>query len=166
MGVTAGSSFTAILPELITGGQVAASTFGAGTQILAGRYNAELAERNADLAEQRAKDATRRGREAEQRHRVDVRRLIGAQRAAFAAQNVELDSGSALDVQMDTAYLGELDALTIRNNAALEAWGYRVQSSNLQAEADRERFSSTTGAAGTLLTGAADAARTYYQLKR
>jgi hypothetical protein len=31
--------------------------------------------------------------------------------------------------------MGELDALTIRNNAAREAWGYRVQATNYRQSA-------------------------------
>jgi hypothetical protein len=64
-----------------------------------------------------------------------VRGTIGAQRAGFAAGNIDVAFGSAADVQADAAYLGELDALTIRTNAAREAWGFQVQSEDLRRQA-------------------------------
>src|SRR3989304_3955374 len=43
--------------------------------------------------------------------------------------------GAAADVQADAAFQGELDALTIRTNAAREAWGYQVQAEDLRTRA-------------------------------
>jgi hypothetical protein len=102
--------------------------------------NAEIAEYNARLAESRARDAIFRGRETETRFRTDIRGLIGAQRASYGAQGVDVSDGSSLEVQMDTAYQGELDALTIRTNAARESWGFRVEAENerMQATAIRK----------------------------
>ena len=42
---------------------------------------------------------------------------------------------SDLGIPGDTAALGELDALQIRDNAAREAWQFRVQGSNDRAQA-------------------------------
>jgi hypothetical protein len=94
----------------------------------------DLADYNAAVAELQAKDALDRGVEDEQRFRTKVRGAIGAQRAGFAASNIDVGYGSAVDVQADAAFLGELDALTIRSNAAREAWGFKVQ-----AEDNRRR---------------------------
>ena len=38
-------------------------------------------------------------------------------------------------MQADAAFLGELDAMTIRNNAAREAWGYKVQAADIRERA-------------------------------
>lgn len=104
---------------------------------------AKIYEFNAAVAEMQAEDAVKRGHDEESRFRAGVRGLIGSQRAAFAASNVDVGFGSALDVQADAAYLGELDALTIRNNAAREAWGFKIE-----AEDSRRRAAITrrTGA--------------------
>lgn len=88
---------------------------------------AELADYNEDVADLQAEDAVERGAEAESRFRTQVRGAIGAQRAAFAGGNVDVSFGSAVDVQSDVAFLGEMDALQIRSNAAREAWGFKVQ---------------------------------------
>lgn len=89
-----------------------------------------LADYNAAVADLQAADAISRGAEDEQRFRSKVRLAIGAQRAGFAASNIDAGFGSAVDVQADAAVLGELDALTIRSNAAREAWGFTVQGEN------------------------------------
>jgi hypothetical protein len=107
----------------------------------AANSEADLADYNAAVATVQADDALARGAEEESRFRAGVRGMIGSQRAAFAAGNIDVAGGSALDVQADTAYLGELDALTIRNNAASEAWGYKVQSADLTKRADIARKS-------------------------
>lgn len=100
---------------------------------------AELADWNASVADLQAQDAVARGVEAESRFRSSVSGMIGSQRAAAAASNVDVNFGSPVDVQADAAYLGELDALTIRTNAAREAWGYTVQGQDLRRRAEITR---------------------------
>jgi hypothetical protein len=130
----------------------------------ADRYNAKVQDMNAILAERRAKDAQERGAREEQRKRQEVAALKGRQRAAMAANGVDLTFGSPLDTITDTAVLGELDALTIRQNTAREAYDYRVDAVNKRAGAALSRSSADaaiTGgylaAAGTILGGGAQA---------
>jgi hypothetical protein len=103
---------------------------------------AGLLDYNAQIADAQAADAITRGQEEENRYRQGVRTLIGSQRAGFAGQGVDIGVGSAVDVQADTAYLGELDALTLRTNAAREAWGFRTQATDLR---NRARVTRQTG---------------------
>lgn len=100
---------------------------------------ADVADFNAHVADLQATDAVERGAEAESRFRTQVRGAIGSQRNAIAGNNVDVGFGSAVDVQGDAAYLGELDALTIRTNAAREAWGYQVQAADLRKQGDIDR---------------------------
>ncbi len=127
-----------------------------------GEYERELYARNAALAEAQAQDAIARGHEAELRLRRRVRQMIGSQRAALAAQGVEVNADTAADIQRETGFLGELDALTIRNNARREAFGFRVQAADLAARGELAQFAAANQAAalrteslGTLLTGTA-----------
>lgn len=94
---------------------------------------AAVAEFNAKVAELQAKDALVRGAQDESKFRASVRGLIGTQRADYAASNIDVSYGSAADVQAETAFQGELDALTIHTNTAREAWGYRVEAANQRA---------------------------------
>lgn len=100
---------------------------------------AKVADFNAHVADLQASDAVERGAEAANRYRSQVRGVIGAQRTGFAAGNIDVAFGSAVDVQADAARLGELDALTIRTNAAREAWGYQVQAYDFRQQAAIDR---------------------------
>jgi hypothetical protein len=135
--------------------------FSAGSQIKAGgqakkageleqqaaNAQADLSDWNAKVADLQAEDAIQRGAEEEARLRRGVRQLVGAQRAGFAADGVDVGFGSALDVQADTAEQGELDALTIRTNAAREAWGFKVEAQDLRYQAGIMRRTGVAAAA-------------------
>lgn len=121
-----------------------------------GDLNAGVHDFNAAMLEFQAKDAITRGAEAEDLFRKQLKGVIGSQRASFAAQGIDVDSGSALDVQKDTAYQGELDALTIRANSAREAWGYSMNAKNETLQAISTRKLSTLQAANTRQVGQAN----------
>lgn len=118
----------------------------------AGDYNAAVARNNQIVAEQQAADAQRRGEVAETEQRRKVRMLAGSQRAALGASGVQLDAGTPLDLLGDTAAMGELDALTIRNNAEREAYGYRVQGVNFGAEAGLQTMRGNNAMSGALMS--------------
>jgi hypothetical protein len=84
----------------------------------ASEYNAKVQDMNARLSERRARDALERGAQEEQQKRNENAQIMGRQKAAMAANGVDLTFGSPLDTLVDTATLGEIDALTIRRNAA------------------------------------------------
>lgn len=125
------------------------------SQYQTGQYLKAEGKANAKIAEYQAQDAVRRGAIEEEEHRAKVRALMGAQRSTFGANNVTTDSGSPLGILADTAQYGELDALTIRNNAAGEAFGYRVDSQNLRNRGRMAGREGTLGAASTILGGGA-----------
>ncbi|MER9452050.1 hypothetical protein [Mesorhizobium sp. M0254] len=134
----------------------------------ANKYNAQVQDMNAKLSERRAKDAIDRGAKEDQRKRQQVAGIQGQQRAAMAANGVDLTFGSPLDTLVDTAVMGELDALTIRTNANREAYDYKVDAVNKRAGATMSRMSAkaaTTGgyldALGTVLGGAGKAYKDY-----
>jgi hypothetical protein len=122
--------------------------------------NAQIAEYNARMLEAKARDAVRRGFEDESRFRVDLRGLIGSQRAGYAGQGVDVSEGSPLDVQTDTAYQGELDALTIRTNAAREAWGFNVSAEDERMQAAAQRKLGKLQASSTRKVGRSEALST------
>jgi hypothetical protein len=126
----------------------------------AAEYNAKVADMNATISERRARDALERGKQEEQMKRQEVSQVEGRQRAAMAANGVDLSFGSPLDVLVDTATLGEIDALTIRRSSAREAYDYQVQATNGRADASLSRSNAansrkagTLQAFGTLLSG-------------
>jgi hypothetical protein len=86
-----------------------------------------------------------------------------------AASGVLVDEGSPLAILQDTAIQGELDALTIRSNAAQEAWSFRTQAGGFTAQAGLSRAKKRDpGAAltGTLLTGTSRLATRAFEFKQ
>ena len=144
----------------------------AGAASASARYNAKVADMNAKLADRAAKDALNRGALEEQKQRQKTAQLMGAQQAAMAANGVDVTFGSPLDTIVDTAVLGELDALTIRSNAYREERDIRQQGANYRGQAAMSRSQASSastggflGAIGTVLGGGAKAYSTYQQGK-
>lgn len=130
--------------------------FGASSQQQAGKANKALMDRNAEIATFQADDAINRGRVAAKRRLSQVGQTIGAQRVALAAQGVDINSGTAADIQASTAKIGAIDAQTIRNNAAREAWGYKVNAQDLTLRGRLAEREGDNAAASTLLTGSSN----------
>lgn len=101
----------------------------------AAESQARLAEYNAGVSDILAKDAVDRGEEEAQQIGKEVERVVGSQRAGFAANNIDVGFGTAVDLAADTAWTGELDALQARTNAMREAWGYQVEATDLRTRA-------------------------------
>lgn len=126
-------------------------------------FQANILNQNSRFAEMQAKESLRVGKEKEFESRLSGKRTIGAQRAALAAQGIELGSGSALDIQADTAAQSELDAITIRNNAFREAMGYRMRSRQLKSQARMARDMGSLAQSQSLLGGGLGAIGSFAQ---
>lgn len=121
-------------------------------------YQSAVARNNAQLSEWQAQDSIRRGQEEEQRQRMMTAQLKGKQRVGFAASGIDISEGSAAQIQADTDWMGEQDALTIRDNANREAWGLRNQSQQYKADSVANKAIASSinplmAAGGGLLTG-------------
>lgn len=128
---------------------------------LRGRFENDVAERNAQLAERQGRDTVNRGALEEDRQRLETRQSIGSARAAAAASGVDVSSGSGAAVAATQSLLGDLDALTIRNDAARQAWGYDVEAANSRTQGrlallsgENEAATHRAASVSTLLTGA------------
>lgn len=141
-------------PTTIMALTAAATATSAYSQYQQGQYQSKVAKNNAIIQQRMAAYALSRGERAENEHRLRVAIMADRQKAELAAGGREI-SGSAYDVLQDTAAMGELDALTIRQNAANEAWGYEVQGMNYLAQGKMDKRAGITGAAGTILSGGA-----------
>lgn len=113
-----------------------------------GAYNAGMLNKNAALKDQAAQETINAGDTSADWQRVRTGQAVGTQRSVQAANGIDVNSGSAAQLQDDTAMIGELDALTIQNNAAREAYGYRIQ-----ADQDRSNAVQTLTNAGNKATG-------------
>lgn len=167
---------TFALPFIAIGASIAGagvSAYGQYQQGLANQrtayYNAAVAHNNAIMEGQKAERAAAAGTEAASRESMKSGARLGAIKAEQAANNIDVNSGSAVDVQASQRMLGKLSADTVMNDALTQVYGYRVaeQSYETQAqldmmEGDQAKTSGMIGAAGTLLGGASSAADKWY----
>jgi hypothetical protein len=98
-------------------------------------YQAEVAKNNATIASQNATAAEQAGeQQAAQESRKNAAQM-GSIVASQAANGVDVNTGSAVDVQTSEREIGHLDTENVMRNAEMQAYGYRTQSTNYQAQA-------------------------------
>jgi hypothetical protein len=132
---------------------VASTAYGAYAQNQAGKAQQDIANRNAKLLDRSAADALTRGNEEALASRRRTRVLVGQQRAAAAAQGLDVNTGAPADLQNQAEAFGAQDEATIRRNAFNEAWGIRTQASNQRTEGRYARRAGINQAIGTSLGG-------------
>lgn len=125
------------------------------------KYNSQVQANNAQIAQNNAALAGEQGAANAGIEQQKTRAAVGGIKAAQAANGIDVNSGSAVDVRSSAAELGELNAITIRSNAAKTAYGYQTQQSSdmAQSQLDRQeaKFDVQAGymnAGTTLLSGA------------
>lgn len=99
------------------------------------RYQAQVAENNKQIGDQLAARATQAGESQVDAQRLKTANTIGAITSQQGASGLDIAGGSAVDVRSSAAEMGELDALTIRNNAAMTAYNYKLQGAGYGASA-------------------------------
>lgn len=151
------TSLMAVSSLTQAGSSLASSYAQAGALREQGAYQAQQLEFNARVGELQAEDALARGDREAGAARKAGKQVRGAQRAALAAQGIEVDSGTAATVQDETTAMAEEDARTIRTNAWREAWGFRAQAAGARGEGRMATLSANNQARSTILTGGMNA---------
>ena len=153
-----------VIPLVISLAGAAVSAYGQMQQAKAANaqadYQSKVANNNARTAEMEAQYAEQQGQKNAEAQRRRTAVLVGAQRARMGASGAVVDSGSFLDLTLDTAHQGELDAMALLEEGQMEAWRARIQGTNYQAQGKLFGMSKTNpyiGAAGTLISGAGQA---------
>jgi hypothetical protein len=130
----------------------AASTIAGGiSQAHTAAYEAAVARNNQTEAEQNAKYATEAGVVGEEEAGQKAAAQLGAVKAGIAANNVDVNSGSALNVEQSQRETGLLSEETVSNNAALQAYGYETQATGYGATAGLESTAAAQAIPGSLL---------------
>lgn len=127
-----------------------------------GKYEAKVAEQNARLTAEQARDAKERGQMDAARLDREYAQTAGAQRAAMAANGIDIDFGSAAGVQQDTAMMRGEDRAAHDRNVYNEMRGLDINAANYRSQAQASRMKgknamvgSMISATGSLLGGAA-----------
>lgn len=126
---------------------------GAQSATQQGEFQSSMLNQDAGFKRRTAQEVLNAGDTSADWQRVRTGQAIGTQRSAQAANGIDVNSGSAAQLQDDTAMLGELDALTIQNNAAREAYGYQVQANQDIKNARQALSNGKTAATGSILGG-------------
>ena len=108
-------------------------------------YNADIAESNAELSANAATDAVRRGANEAADIRDRVRRINATGRAVQGSSGLLLDTGNFADVLDQNTVFGELNALTVQNNADREAFGFKVEEQSFTNQAAVTRAGGQAG---------------------
>ena len=94
-------------------------------------YQSQVARNNALIANQNATWTAQAGESKVAAQGMKTAAVVGQAKAAQGASNIDVNSGSAAAVRAGTQSLGMLDAMTIRSNAARQAYGYTVQATGV-----------------------------------
>ena len=140
--------------------QVIGTLYTAGAGYASANAAASVAEQNARLSEQKGMATMQKAGWEERRIRAGSKKLQGQQRSLLAASGVDVNTGSALDVQADTAYQAAEDVAMTHYNAELQKWGFDIEAANYKAQAASAKQQATSaliggviGAGSSILTG-------------
>lgn len=121
---------------------LAATAITAGGQLMNGiaqgnaaAYQGKVANNNAIIARQNAAYAASAGAAQTEQAGLKARNQQANLRASEAVEGVDVNSGSAAEVQTGQRMIGGLDQATVSNNAALESYGYQSQATSYEAQA-------------------------------
>lgn len=152
---------------LATALTVGSTALGVAGSLMEGRaqsqmynYRAQVAMNNAIMAERDIDRSLIAGQREESEIRMKTGQLVSSQKAAQAASGVDTEVGTAPFVRDITAAQGDMDALTMRFNAAQQAYNFKVEAANQRAESNMMKRAAKTaklksyiGAASALVGG-------------
>lgn len=134
--------------------------------ITQGREERRQLLNNQAAAEDAAALALQRGAGEAALARKQARRLAAHQGLAFRGAGVDATTGTAADLQLETEALGELDAQTIENNAAIEAFGFKKHGMDFNRQAGLSSSRRNREMAGTIIGSASNIAGAWNRGRR
>lgn len=140
----------ALLPVLSAVGTAAS----VAAPIIGGFYQGQVASNNAQVEKQNAEYATEAGQQQAAATSLKGAAKTAGVKSGIAANNVDVNSGSAVDVEGSERGANQLDADTVLSNANLQAYGYTVQSQNDQAQATQDEVGGVLKGVGGLVGNA------------
>lgn len=111
---------------------------------LQGRIN----ELNAGFAELDAFEAEKMGYTEAARYQTVIDATIGSQKVAYAADNVDVTSGTAAAIQAENRFTGFLNQLDIQKQGRERARGFRNEARNIRFGGMMQRSQAAIDAAG------------------
>lgn len=135
-------------------------------------YQSGMAELRRKIALQNRDYSLQTGEDQAFRYGLKAKQEMGKIAVHQGASRIDVSSGSSADVRASQKYVTDLDAATIRNNAARKAYGYEVEAMKEGAQRDIYSFAQqgTKDAAffdvaGSLLGGASSVSDKWMQAR-
>lgn len=146
-------------------------------------YNAAVQDQNAALQVEAGRDALARGANDAATIKQNFKQANASARAQAGSTGILVDQGQYGDLVAEGSAIGELNALTARNNAEREAYGFKLKANDYTAQGRNMRLSGDVGvsnaaagasvaksnafgsAASTLVTGASGLAKNGWTTK-
>ena len=143
----------------------------AGLQFMEAKHNAAAQKRaakfqamqmrfNSVLIGMEKREVLEQSEDAVRARESVVKQMIGAQKAGFAGQGVDVSSEVALAFKQQEHEFGANDVATIRNNAWREAMGLEIQQRDLETQANFTELHGSSQARQTEAAGGMQAAGT------
>lgn len=137
------------------------------------QYRAGIAMVNKKIAEQNADYALKVGEQETVRFGMRTRQNIGQIKATQSGSGLDVNTGTAALVRESAHDIARMDMATIRQNAARQAYGHRIEAWQAESEASLLQKASTNAkAAGkinalsSLLSGASSVSSKWTQAKQ
>ncbi len=144
-----GSSIGSMITQYAAGQNQADAARAAGQATAdAATYQAQVAANNATIANQNAgytiAAGLRKSSDVSMKGAEDVAKV----RNTMATNGIDVNTGSAVNVQQSAREIEKLDTETAMNNAQLQAYGYRTQATNYEAESGLEKKKAASALVG------------------
>lgn len=140
---------------LIAAGTAAAGAIGGGiASANAASYQAKVAQNNAITARQNAGYAAAAGSSQVTQQGLKAAAQEGSLRTGIAASGVDVNSGSAAEVQTSQRVLDSLDTSQVANRAAEQVYGYGTQATSFDAQSKLDKAQVPWDVAGGFLKAA------------
>jgi hypothetical protein len=125
-----------------------------------GDFQNHMAKLNAGLLDQQASFAVNRGAEAANDLHRKAKKTSAYQRAALAAQGVDVNSAGGADILAESQAVTEMDQETLKMNAYREAWGYKSEANNALSRGRIAAIAGQGERTRSLISGVSSAAQT------
>lgn len=121
------------------------------------KFNAQQAAFNQQMLEVRKKDIDAQADEAVEQRYKDVAQILGQQKVAFAAGNIDLGSDVVEALEQDERAMADADVSAIRANARKEAMGIEIQKHDIATQVELESMRAKQAGKQSVVSGLAGA---------
>lgn len=133
-------TFAEIIPALSAVFGAVSAVGSANAQAAQANYQAQVAANNAITARRNANYVEQAGQTEAQQRSLRAAATGAAIEAAEAGQGMDVGSGSNLNMRVSQRQIGALETQQTMANALMQAYGYRAQATNFDAQAQLDRM--------------------------